>query len=126
MNLFEELQKAINVGDYDEVERIKRRILLENRDTSIDERFIASIKGKTLAKNLSRIVEGREFTNNEYMKIISSLITHSIIESEQTGRGLSDYPIHEMYIILGNFINNGKDAVDECKRFITERYGNLL
>lgn len=126
MNLFEELQNAINKGDYDEAERVKKRILLESRDTSIDERFIESIKGKTLSKNLSRIIEGKEFTNNEYMKIVSSLITHSIIESEQTGRSLEDYPIHEMYIILGNFINNGKDAVDECKRFIKERYGNLL
>jgi hypothetical protein len=124
--LFAELQKAISDGNHEEVERIQRRILLGNRDESIDENFIKSIKGKTLGKNVSRIIDGKEFSDNDYMKIVSSLITHNIIESEQTGRPLKDYPIHELYVILGNFVNGGDGAVDECCRFVTERYSRFL
>jgi hypothetical protein len=126
MDLFAELQKAISDGNHEEVERIQRRILLGNRDESIDENFIKSIKGKTLGKNVSRIIDGKEFSDNDYMKIVSSLITHNIIESEQTGRPLKDYPIHELYVILGNFVNGGDGAVDECCRFVTERYSRFL
>lgn len=128
MELFEELQKAISNGDNAEVERIQRKILLEDRDDSIDEGFINSIKGKTLCKNIYRIASGeRDFTNEEYMKIVSSLITHNIIESEQTGKSMQDYPIKELYVILGKFINEGNgDAADECKRFIQERYVKFL
>ena len=128
MSLFDELQRAISEGNRNEIERIQRKILLAGRDESIDEDFINSIKGKTLHKNISRIAfDDRSFTNEEYMKIVSSLITHNIIESEKTGRSLQDYPIKELYVILGNFINEGNgDAVNECKRFIKERYVQFL
>lgn len=128
MNLFDDLQKAVNSGDVQEVERIKKKILLAGRDEKIDEEFIQSIKGKTICKNLSRIAsDEREFSNEDYMKIVSSLITHNIIESEQRGNSLSDYPIKELYVLLGKFINNGNgDAIDECKRFIQERYVQFL
>ena len=125
MDLFLELQDAIHRQDFEAVEEIKRKILSGSRDDSIDENFMSSLKGKTLNKNISRIVEGREFTEAEYAKIISSLITHTIIESEQTGRSLDDYPIKEMYILLGNFINEGHGA-NECKRFIKERYSKYV
>ena len=128
MNLFDELQKAISEGNKEEIERVQRKILLAGRDESIDEDFINSIKGKTLHKNISRIaLDEKDFTNEEYMKIISSLITHNIIESEKTGKSLQDYPIKELYVILGNFINEGNgDAVNECKRFVKERYTQFL
>ncbi len=125
MDLFKDLQDAISRQDSEAIERIQRKILLGNRDESIDENFIISLKGKTIHKNIARIVEGREFTDSEYAKIISSLITHTIIESEQTGRSLDDYPIKELYILLGNFINEGNGA-NECKRFIQERYSQFL
>ena len=125
MDLFCELQEAISRQDSEAIERIQRKILLGNRDESIDENFIASIKGKTIHKNIARIIDGKEFTDSEYAKIISSLITHTIIESEQTGRKLDDYPIKELYILLGNFINEGNGAY-ECKRFIQERYSQFL
>lgn len=128
MNLFDELQRAINEGNIDEIERIQKKIVLCGRDESIDEGLVNSIRGKTLFKNVSRIANGeREFTNEEYMKIVSSLITHNIIESEMTGKSLQDYPIKELYVILGKLINDGNgDAVNECKRFIQERYVQFL
>ena len=125
MDLFKDLQDAISRQDSEAIERIQSKILLGNRDESIDENFIISLKGKTIHKNIARIVEGREFTDSEYAKIISSLITHTIIESEQTGRSLDDYPIKELYILLGNFMNEGNGA-NECKRFIQERYSQFL
>ncbi len=128
MGLFEELQEAIVSGNQKEVEKIQRKILLAGRDESIDEDFVNSIKGKTLYKSISRIANNeKEFTEMEYMKIVSSLITHNIIESEKTGKSMQDYPIKELYVLLGSFVNNGNgDAVNECKRFICERYSQFL
>lgn len=125
-DIFTELQRAYDSGDLKEVERIQRKILLAGRDESIDENFIASIKGKTLSKSVQRILDNREYTESEYAKIVSSLITHNIIESEKTGRGFDDYPIRELYILLGNIINGEDGAIDECKKFVKERYGRFL
>lgn len=125
-NLMEEFQKALQSGDYDKVEQLRKDILLEGRDKSIDANFIASIKGKTLSKNLSRMVNGQDFTRFECMKIVSSLITHSIIESELTGIDLEEYPIHDLYILLGNLINDTPESLQDCRKFVTSRYREFL
>ena len=42
---FDELNEAIKSGDQKEIDRIKRKILLNTRDESIDRNFIEEIKG---------------------------------------------------------------------------------
>jgi hypothetical protein len=128
MSLIDELHEAVNSGDEAEIERVQRKILLGWRDETLDENFISSIKGKTICRNIYRIANNEDnMSNADYMKMISSLITHNIIESEKTGKPLDDYPIKELYVLLGNFINEGSgDAVNECKRFIQERYSQFL
>lgn len=129
MDLFEELEKAINKGDKDAIAQIQRKILLGGRDTTIDENFIGSIKGKTLYKNIVRsISEGTEFETVDYAKLVSSLITHYLIESQTSGRPTQDFPIQELYVILGGFVNEAdkEKAIQDAKDFIKDRYGEFL
>lgn len=126
MNLLEELSKAIESGNQEEIDRVKRKLLLADRDLSIDEDFIESIRGKTLYKNIVKSVnEDNTMDYLDYAKMVSSILTHCIIESQVRDRSVDDYPIKELYVILGSFINN-KDSEDEsiakCKDFINERY----
>jgi hypothetical protein len=126
MDLLEEFQIAVKAGDHDRAERIRKDILLESRDKSIDANFLASIKGKILYKNISRMINNQEFTNLECLKVISSLITHCIIESSQTGIELEEYPIHELYILLGNLINKTPDSIKNCYDFMIARYSEFM
>lgn len=130
MTLLDELNAAIESGNQEEIDRVKRKILLANRDLSIDEDFIESIKGKTLYKNIVKSVnEDSTMEYFDYLKMVSSMITHCIIESQIRDKSLDDYPIKELYVILGSFINN-KDSEDEsvtkCKNFINERYSQFF
>lgn len=125
--LYDRLQEAVTNEDHAMIEKLHHQILNFGRDTSIDEAFIQSIKGKTLGKNLKRIIkEDANFSYNDYTKIISSLITHAIIESEISGKSLDDYAIKEMYILLGKLINENEGAVSDVKEFITERYEEFM
>lgn len=130
MTLLEELSAAIESGNQEEIDRVKRKLLLADRDLSIDEDFIESIKGKTLYKNIVKSVnEDSTMEYLDYSKMVSSMITHCIIESQVKGKSLDDYPIKELYVILGSFINS-KDSEEEsvikCKNFINERYSQFF
>lgn len=126
-NLFEKLNEAVASGNQEEIDRIKREILLGGRDTSIDENFMKSIEGKALYKNVrSLIKEGVEKSKYDYAKIVSSLITHAIIESEKSGKSYNDYGINEMYVVLGKLISGDEDAINETKNFISSRYSEFI
>lgn len=125
--LYNKLQEAVTNEDHDTISKIQRRILNMGRDSSIDESLMRSVSGKTLGKNIKRIIkEDNGFSEMDYAKIVSSLITHAIIESEISGKNLDDFSIKEMYIILGKFINKSEGAVDDIKEFVTERYEEFL
>lgn len=127
INLFDRLNEAITNGNTEEAEKIKKQILLGGRDTSIDENFIKSIQGKTLYKNVrSLIKEGSVRNEYDYAKILSSMITHAIIESEKSGKPYSDYGVNEMYVILGKFISGDNSAINETKEFISSRYSEFI
>lgn len=137
MDLFEELEKALLANDFDEVERLRKRILLDGRDIAVDKDFIESVKGngnrnKTLYVNLKKAINGRDKEDwIWYAKIVSSLITHILIESQVKGRGLYDYPIIDLYSLLGDFVLSNKDsdkseAVDKCIEFINDRYFSFI
>ena len=127
MNLFEQLNEAISKGNIDEIDNIQRKILSSGRDLSIDESFINNIKGKTLYRTLVKSInENSEMSKPDYMKLVTSLLTHNIIESCVTGKDMKNYPIKELYIILGNFISEKEEAVDEYKRFIQDRYSQFI
>ena len=126
-NLFEKLNEAVASGNQEEIDRIKKEILLGGRDTSIDENFMKSIEGKALYKNVrSLIKEGVEKSKYDYAKIVSSLITHAVIESEKSGKSYNDYGINEMYVVLGKLISGDEDAINETKNFISSRYSEFI
>ena len=126
-NLFDKLNEAMSRGDQSEIERIKKEILLGGRDTSIDENFMKAIEGKTLYKNVKSLIkEGTVKSTQDYTKIISSLITHAVIESEKSGKSYSDYGINEMYIILGKLITGDENAINETKNFLSSRYSEFI
>ena len=104
MDLFNELSEAVRSGNVEEIEKLKRKILLVGRDESLDKNFINSIKGKTLYKNLNRFIHNQDIDNYECAKMITSLITHLIIESMVRGSDIRNYPLSDLYIVLGEFI----------------------
>lgn len=125
--LIEELSKAIQDGDVVRIKEIKRKILMGDRDTSIDENFMSSISGKTLYRNVKKVInEDSSLSKYDYAKIMSSLITHSIIESEISGKTYSDYGINDMYLVLGKLISEEEGAIGEARSFILSRYGEFI
>ena len=61
------------------------------------------------------------------MKIVSSLITHVLIEKDANNVNPDDLGIKELYVILGGFVNGDEEnAVNAAKKFITSRYSEFL
>jgi len=125
-DVFIKLNEAIKSGNQEEIDRVKREILLSTRDTTYDENFINSIKGKTLHSNLKKVIEGVELSRHDYMKFISSMMTHIIIESDKNNTNIKDYGIIDLYITLGKMINEESEAIDEAKELISSRYSKFI
>lgn len=126
-DLYKELQEALESGNKDLFEDVQRRILLAGRDEKIDFDMISNIKGKMLYKTMVKsLKEDNNFDYLDYEKMICSLMTHCIIESQIKGRDINDYPMRDLYILLGDFINEDEGAVRECKKFIQTQYGRFL
>lgn len=126
-DLFNKLNQAIQEGNQSEVERLKEEILLAGRDKSIDQNFIQNISSKTLCKNLKRIINSEDVSTSSCAKIVSSLITHVLIEKDANNVNPDDLGIKELYVILGGFVNGDEEnAVNAAKKFITSRYSEFL
>lgn len=127
-DIFSELQDAINSGDKIKIDFLKKKMLSGGRNVAIDVRFLEAIKGKTLYKNMLRaMLDENDMQTLDYAKLVSSLITHCFIECQQTNLTLDDYPIRELYIILGDFVNgSAEDAVQKIKLFLADRYAWLI
>lgn len=126
-DLFQQLNEAIDSGDLEEMEKLRKQILSGCRDDKVEEALMQSLKGKQIYKNIAGVCEGsRELSKHDYMKMISSLITHSIIESEVREVDLSELPIKELYVILGDMINGSEGAVNNVQEYIKERYSKFL
>ena len=126
-DLFNKLNQAILEGNHSEAERLKEEILLAGRDKSIDANFINNISSKTLHKNLKRIINSEDVNTSICAKIISSLITHVLIEKDVSDVNPDDLGIKELYVILGGFVNGDEEnAVNATKKFIKSRYSEFL
>ena len=127
-DIFSELQDAISSGDKSRIEMLRRKMLSGGRNIAIDVQFLEAIKGKTLYKNMLRAMSDEsELSVLDYAKLVSSLITHCFIECQQTNLEFDDYPIRELYIILGEFVNGSESiAISKVKSFLEERYAWLI
>lgn len=127
MSLFDELQKAILDGDMDLVADLRRRIMQGERDESLDKNMIQAIIKKEPGRVIRSIINSDDLDEISCFKACSSLLTHNIIEAQINNRSIEDYPINELYIILGTFINDGLDrGKDDFKKFVTKRYKRFI
>lgn len=127
MSLFDELQKAILDGDMDLVTDLRRRIMQGERDESLDKNMIQAIIKKEPGRVIRSIINSDDLDEISCFKACSSLLTHNIIEAQINNRSIGDYPINELYIILGTFINDGLDrGKDDFKKFVTKRYKRFI
>lgn len=127
MSLFDELQKAILDGDMDLVADLRRRIMQGDRDESLDNNMIQAIIKKEPGRVIRSIINSDDLDEISCFKACSSLLTHNIIEAQINNRSIDDYPINELYIILGTFINDGLDrGKDDFKKFVTKRYKRFI
>ena len=126
-DLYQQLNEAIEKKDIALIKELQARILNgEDRDI-VSESFVKAIEGKTLYKNLKRAIsESNNLDSLDYMKLVSSLLTHNIIEAQIHQKPLSDYPISELYVLLGNFISGEEKAINEAKEFISNKYAKFL
>ena len=126
-DLYQQLNEAIEKKDIALIKELQTKILNgEDRDT-VSESFVKAIEGKTLYKNLKRAIsESNNLDSLDYMKLVSSLLTHNIIEAQIHQKPLSDYPISELYVLLGNFISGEEKAINEAKEFISNKYAKFL
>ena len=89
--------------------------------------MILSIIKKEPGRVIKNIINSDDFDNYSSMKACSSLLTHNIIEAQITNRSIDDYPVKELYVILGKFINDGfEEGKNEFKKFVTERYKKFI
>nr|DAP37693.1 MAG TPA: hypothetical protein [Herelleviridae sp.]DAQ59501.1 MAG TPA: hypothetical protein [Caudoviricetes sp.]DAT60823.1 MAG TPA: hypothetical protein [Bacteriophage sp.] len=127
MSLFDDLQKAILDGDMDLVADLRRRIMQGERDESLDKNMIQAIIKKEPGRVIRSIINSDDLDEISCFKACSSLLTHNIIEAQINNRDINDYPINELYIILGTFINDGLDrGKDDFKKFVTKRYKRFI
>lgn len=127
MSLFDDLQKAILDGDMELVADLRRRIMQGERDESLDKNMIQAIIKKEPGRVIRSIIYSDDLDAISCFKACSSLLTHNIIEAQINNRSIDDYPINDLYIILGTFINDGLDrGKDDFKKFVTKRYKRFI
>ena len=127
MSLFDELQKAILDGDMDLVTDLRRRIMQGERDESLDKNMIQAIIKEEPGRVIRSIINSDDLDEISCFKACSSLLTHNIIEAQINNRSIDEYPINELYIILGTFINDGLGrGKDDFKKFVTKRYKRFI
>lgn len=126
-NLFEELQVAIDSGDTEEMNRLSKMIFDGVKDESINESLVKSLRGKQIYKNMAGVCnESKELDKTDYIKMVSSLITHNIIECEIQKAEISESPVKELYVLLGDLLNGSDGAVERATGFVKERYGKFM
>lgn len=124
--LYNRLKEALEKGDAQAIREAKDALILAGRDKELDRGLINSIKEKTLGKNIKKIINNEDVDRIFCMKVISSLLTHIVIEAGINNTSLDDYSIKELYVILGGFVNDKEDAVQSAKKFLVDRYEEFI
>lgn len=125
-SLFDKLEEAILDGNIELAKEIENQII-SGKDYSLDKDMILSIIKKEPGRVIKNIINSDNFDDYSSMKACSSLLTHNIIEAQTTNRSIDDYPVKELYVILGKFINDGfEEGKNEFKKFVTERYKKFI
>ena len=128
----EELDQAYVAGDVEKIREINDKILKEGSSESgekvneeYDREFIREMDGKALCKNMKRVMEGTA-ERLEVVKMLSSLITHLVIECQKKEREMGEYPIRKALGYLEEEVKWGSMDKGEVSEFIRERYGRFI
>ena len=119
----EELEQAILSDDLDKVNKINKKILRlieTGQDNYNSIEFIEKIKGKSVFKNLIRVMRGERLDLLSFVKLIASLVTHLVIECEQKNLDIKDFKIEEYFDIALSLIY--KQDYDSAEKFLKDKY----
>lgn len=125
MNQIEEAYKSNNVT---EINRLNS-IIMSGLDVTISEsavdfEFIESIKGKAVYKSLVKVVRGEAMGLHETLKLLSSLVTHLIIESDSKNKELRGYPIKLFSDMIEKIVVEGE--IEDAKKYLRNKYGKFI
>jgi hypothetical protein len=132
-NRFDELMDLLEIAyknnDVNEVNRINSLIMgdleVEVSESVLDYEFVESLRGKTVYKTLKKFIKEGDMGRSEVAKLVSSLVTHLIIESGVRSRDMKDYPIKILVDMVINLVSD-EVSVSEVKRFLQNRYGRFI
>ena len=114
--LFKDLESENEVNVINANEMIDS-ILSETFNISPLSLFLYSIRKKDCVTNLHKLITGENITDFEIARALSSLITHLIIATEKDPRKFKDLRIHEVLLLLDDFITGKIDRPEIIKFF---------
>jgi hypothetical protein len=126
--LMELLDSAYKNNDVSEVNRINNLIMngleVQASESSLDYEFIESIKGKKIYEGIKDVLK-KDISRNDMLKVLSSIVTHLIIESKVRNRNIQDYPI-KLFLSMIERIVNDEGKIEDAKKFIHNKYGHFI
>lgn len=123
-----DLDIAFSSGDPEEVKRINKKIhshLYGVKDDTLDSDFIDSIRGKAVYKSLKKSSVGEGLSEEDNLKMLSSLVTHLVIESSLRGVDLKEYPVKDILSAVNKIVYEG-DSGHDIRDFLRERYSGFF
>jgi hypothetical protein len=94
----------------------------EIHPTPLCESFLYEMREKPFAKNLRKIVEGEVLPDITVAKLLSSYVTHALIEMENKGEG-AYYPLYiaEMAKLTARFLT-GEETPHDIHSYLTKHF----
>lgn len=128
--LLNDLEKAYADNNVAEVNRINALLMgdleVSVSESALDFELMESVKGKAVSKTLEKfIIKEETLKKGDVLKLLSSLVTHIIIESEVKKKDLNNYPIKILLnLIDGIVVDEG--VIKDAKKFLYDRYGRFI
>lgn len=128
IELMGELDIAYKNNDVKEVNRINSLIMsgleVTATESTLDYDFIESIKGKKIYEGLKDVLK-KDLSSHDVIKVMSSIVTHLVIESKVRNKSLKEYPI-KLFLNMIERIVNDEGKIEDAKKFIHDRYGRFI
>jgi len=133
INKFDELMNQLEVAykenNVTEMNRLNTLIMegleVSVSESSLDFEFIESIRGKNVYKGLCKVIDEKQKVDAvDTLKLISSLVTHLVIESEVKKKDIKNYPIKLFTDMISGIVTEGK--IEDAQRFLRDKYGRFI
>lgn len=127
---FAQLDEAYENNDIKKINEINAILMQEIGvkvgETSLDFQLMENIKGKPVYRNLASLLRGKDFSVSEIAKILSSLVTHMIIECDQKGLSHDSYPIKSILKMVEEALYDESFDRSGVIEYLKGRYGKFL